>query len=271
MTPQEWIKGALPCPFCGAAPDYNPKDPERHGDAWATVFCRDEDCPANQGANVTNMDDDENFHPVEEAVKLWNKRSAPEGATHLAAALEEITEIRKASAWIVDCEKWDSGTQLLNEKAVAQARIEHRRSSMQVSPTLPPSIEAWMMLVARRQGRDESAEEIARLRAEAGRVVVPELAPDGMSTAAFVDGYRFAASRAHSVPSSRVLKDGEVAVDAGELAALRKLFSAAGNTIANIRSGVTIAEINDAWAGVCSAQIMRTQATATESGEKGGA
>ena len=86
------------------------------------------------------------------------------GADHLAAALEEITEIRKASAWIVDCEKWDSGTQLLNEKAVAQARIEHRRSSMQVSPTLPPSIEEWMMLVARKQGRDESAEEIAKLR-----------------------------------------------------------------------------------------------------------
>lgn len=113
--------------------------------------------------------------------------------------------------------------------------------------------------------------EITRLRAEAGRVVVPELTPDGMSTAAFVEGYRFATSRAHSVPSSRVLNDGEVAVDARELAALRDLFSAAGNTIANIRSGVTIAEINDAWAGVCSAQIMRTQATATESGEKGGA
>ena len=198
------------------------------------------------------------------------------GADHLAAALEEITEIRKASAWIVDCEKWDSGTQLLNEKAVAQARIEHRRSSMQVSPTLPPNIEEWMMLVARKQGRDESAEEIARLRAdastaspscdrcqsahccsvtgstvpplcvtdpdgslplwmpwtnadvqarvdplhaeigrlraEAGRVVVPELTPDGMSTAAFVEGYRFAASRAHSVPAGRVLKDGEALV-----------------------------------------------------------
>lgn len=55
-------------------------------------------------------------------------------------------------------------------------------------------------------------EEIARLRAEAGRVVVPELTPDGMSTAAFVEGYRFAASRAHSVPAGRVLKDGEALV-----------------------------------------------------------
>ena len=164
MTPQEWIKDALPCPFCGAAPDFEPKDPKREGAAWALVFCCDESCPANGGANVTNQDDNVNFHPVEEAVKLWNKRSTPKGATHLAAALEEITEIRKASAWIVDCEKWDSGTQLLNEKAVAQARIEHRRSSMQVSPTLPPSIEEWMMLVARKQGRDESAEEIAKLR-----------------------------------------------------------------------------------------------------------
>lgn len=62
-----------------------------------------------------------------------------------------------------------------------------------------------------------------------------------------------------SVPASRVLRDGEVAVDATELVALRKLFSAAGNTIAGIRNGATIAEINDAWAGVCSAQILRSQ------------
>lgn len=139
--------------------------------------------------------------------------------------------------------------------------------------------------------------EIDRLRAEAGLVVVPELEGIPVVQPEFDDSgnkthwnvfdsdtdrllwtedpeeewRKHRRIAAHSVPSSRVLKDGEVAVDAGELAALRKLFSAAGNTIANIRSGVTIAEINDAWAGVCSAQIMRTQATATESGEKGGA
>lgn len=65
----------------------------------------------------------------------------------------------------------------------------------------------------------DAEEENARLKAQlsqAGRVVVPELVPDGMSTEAFADGYRFAASRAHSVPASRVLKDGEVAIQESE-------------------------------------------------------
>lgn len=72
----------------------------------------------------------------------------------------------------------------------------------------------------------DAEEENARLKAQlsqAGRVVVPELVPDGMSTEAFVDGYRFAQSRANSVPASRVLKDGEVAVSGEELEELRTL------------------------------------------------
>lgn len=121
--------------------------------------------------------------------------------------------------------------------------------------------------------------EIARLRAQLeGAVVVPELTEEEINARFWAYpapsddehwlkwahrdyrwAYHLAASRAHSVPASRVLRDGEVAVDARELAALRNLFSAAGNTIANIRNGATIAEINDAWAGVCSAQIMRSQ------------
>jgi len=153
-------------------------------------------------------------------------------------------ELRKAAEWIAECEKWDEGEQLLNEKALAQSQIEHRRSSMQIAPTLPMGVEDWMMLVARKQGRDENADEIAQLKeqlsqAKEERVVVPEwsvndfalscVAPgsyiDGDLRAIFRNaeaGYRLAASRAHSVPASRVLKDGEVAVDAAELAALRK-------------------------------------------------
>ena len=100
------------------------------------------------------------------------------------------------------------------------------------------------------------AAEILRLRAEAGRVVVPELTPDGMSTAAFVEGYRFAVSRAHSVPTSRILKDGEVAVDAEFLrTAIQRIEEFAPE------SALVGAEWLDA---------LRTQATATESGEKGG-
>ena len=101
--------------------------------------------------------------------------------------------------------------------------------------------------------------EIGRLRAEAGRVVVPELTPDGMSTAAFVEGYRFAASRAHSVPSSRVLKDGEVGVQSDEIELLRLLRDRASDSAP---SGELRVIAKDA---------LRTQATATESGEKGGA
>ena len=97
--------------------------------------------------------------------------------------------------------------------------------------------------------------EIDRLRAEAGRVVVPELIPDGMSTAAFVEGYRFAASRAHSVPSSRVLKDGEVGVQSDEIELLRLLRDRASDSAP---SGELRMIAKDA---------RRTQATATESGK----
>lgn len=113
-----------------------------------------------------------------------------ECATHLTKVLAErdalraeVAELREASAWIVECEKWDDGSQLANEKARAQAMTEYNRSLRQVSPELPPTFEAWMMLVARKQGRDESAAELAALRAEvehmkAAPVVVPELTLD---------------------------------------------------------------------------------------------
>ena len=121
----------------------------------------------------------------------------------------------------------------------------------------------------------ERGAEIARLRAEAGRVVVPELTPDGMSTAAFVEGYRFAASRARSVPSSRILKDGEVAVDAEEWAAMCDLgfdpvpccldhhgFCQEHNWFSEKPCPTAILQ---------RLYALRAQATATESGEKGGA
>jgi len=110
-----------------------------------------------------------------------------------------------------------------------------------------------------------------RLRAEAGRVVVPELAPDGMSTAAFVEGYRLAASRAHSVPSSRVLKDGEVAVDAEEWAAMCDLGFDPGPC--RLDHHGFCQEHNWFSEKPCPTAILqrlyalRTQATATESGK----
>ena len=113
--------------------------------------------------------------------------------------------------------------------------------------------------------------EIGRLRAEAGRVVVPELTPDGMSTAAFVEGYRFAASRAHSVPSSRVLKDGEVGVDAETM--LEVVNSVKFMASFECQCDLSVGHICE---GCCASRLgrkldsLRTQATATESGEKGG-
>lgn len=139
-----------------------------------------------------------------------------EGAQHLAAALEEIAELRKAAEWIVECEKWDEGSRLLNEKALAQARIECKRASEQASGELPPNLEEWMMLVARKQGRDESAAEIARLKAQlsqAERVVVPEL-DSGISFWKHANGtwYCWDGWKNTEMTRSRILKDGEVAV-----------------------------------------------------------
>ncbi|MBK9580303.1 MAG: hypothetical protein IPO40_24825 [Fibrobacteres bacterium] len=167
------------------------------------------------------------------SLPLWMPWTNADVQARVDALHAEINKLRKEKSLIAGAMRADDARLMVAMARVSKTPEDHLGFGCDAPE--------WM------------ADEILRLRAEAGRVVVPELTPDGMSTAAFVEGYRFAASRAHSVPASRILKDGEVAVDAGELAALRKPFSAAGNTIANIRSGVTIAEINDAWAGVCSA------------------
>ena len=109
---------------------------------------------------------------IKDTLNRWpTGHHVAEGASHLAAALEEIAkcdaeidELREASAWIKVCETWDEGETLLDEKARTQAIAEHNRSLRLVSPDLPPSFESWLMAVARKQGRDESAEEIAKLR-----------------------------------------------------------------------------------------------------------
>ena len=62
-----------------------------------------------------------------------------------------------------------------------------------------------------------------------------------------------------------------VTVPRKELAALRKLFTAAGHTIHAAATGgrATLEEINDAWAGVCSAHIaLRSSAQAGKDGSK---
>lgn len=135
-------------------------------------------------------------------------------------------------------------------------------------------------------------EEIARLRAEAGRVVVPELTradldreigedlwkyatPGSRITneaagmrdrrnLEFSAGYRFATSRAHSAPSIRVLKDGECAVSEAELEILRKIAS-------RWTPPFGVPQTMEAQALFDRLYALRTQVAATESGEKGGA
>lgn len=218
----------------------------------------------------------------EAAEQLENLEFLQEGATHLAAALEEIAKLKEeAEMWKSLAKEWLH--EIHRKPALDDVRKLHAHvrvpGCVHIEHAKPG--EYWIdldMMADRIKVTDGleiiSAEEIARLRAEAGRVVVPELTPDGMSTAAFVEGYHFAASRAHSVPFSRVLKDGEVAVDAEEWAAMCDLGF--DPEPCRLDHHGCCQEHNWFSEKPCPTAILqrlyalRTQATATESSEKGG-
>ena len=158
-----------------------------------------------------------------------------EGADFLAAALEEIARLRAdASAASPSCDRCQSAHCCsVTGSAVPPLCVTEPDGSLPLwMPWTNADVQARV---------DPLHAEIDRLRAEAGRVVVPELTesdlcqqctalrPDDGSLSSemaknqrfnFANGYALATSRAHSVPSSRVLKDGEVAVDAEEWAAM---------------------------------------------------
>lgn len=71
--------------------------------------------------------------------------------------------------------------------------------------------------------------------------------------------YNLAVSRARAIPADRALGDGMVQVDQKELMALESLFGAAGRAIhaASSGRGATLVEINEEWAGVCAAKVLR--------------
>jgi hypothetical protein len=154
----------------------------------------------------------------------------------LEASQAELADIRIASDWIVNCAEYDEGSILANEKALAQAKIEHARCSRRVGPPYMGSVEDWAMLVARQQGRDEARAELALSTRDAAILAEAEANPPPLSA-------RFLA-------------------DVKELAALRNLFAACGENIHACSGGqpVTLAAINDAWAGVCAAQVTRRDA-----------
>lgn len=64
----------LPCPFCGEAPEIEPKDPKREGDAWARIVCSTLTCSAKPDVIVYENGHDRS---VLQAVRRWNNRVAP--------------------------------------------------------------------------------------------------------------------------------------------------------------------------------------------------
>ena len=164
-----------------------------------------------------------------------------EGATHLAAALKEIARLRAdASAASPSCDRCQSAH---------CCSVRTHDGEIPLCVTDPEgSLPLWMPWTnADVQARVNPLHaEIDRLRAEAGRVVVPELEGIPVVQPDFDDSgnkthwnvfdsdtdrllwtedpeeewRKHRRIAAHSVPSSRVLKDGEVAVDAEEWAAM---------------------------------------------------
>ena len=73
----------LPCPFCGQQPFVGPENPEKTGDGWAFVICRNEKCHANVKVEAYELEGTkESFNSVKEssdaykaeAIKRWNIR-----------------------------------------------------------------------------------------------------------------------------------------------------------------------------------------------------
>jgi hypothetical protein len=68
----------LPCPFCGTMPEVGPKDPEKEGNAFGYVACRNrESCPATPYVTDGELVADERGTKAYQAIaiKRWNTRS----------------------------------------------------------------------------------------------------------------------------------------------------------------------------------------------------
>jgi hypothetical protein len=81
-----WIASAdvNPCPFCGKPPVFHPLEPEREGNAWASIRCETKSCPtykpnARHGVEVgdgaTVADERGTTGYMAAALKRWNKRA----------------------------------------------------------------------------------------------------------------------------------------------------------------------------------------------------
>lgn len=67
----------LPCPFCGALPALNPKDPAREGNAWGEVRCVNSQCLVKPKVDDNEIVADDRGTPayIEAAILNWNKRA----------------------------------------------------------------------------------------------------------------------------------------------------------------------------------------------------
>lgn len=74
---------ALPCPFCGQAPEIGPKEPEREGGAWGVVKCVNQQCSTYtvaracgvfvlDGEDVCDERGTEAYQQA--AIRRWNQR-----------------------------------------------------------------------------------------------------------------------------------------------------------------------------------------------------
>lgn len=160
-----------------------------------------------------------------------------EGTQHLAAALEAVAAMSPA------CLRCQSShcCSVRDDSAKVPLCVSDPEDSLPLwMPWTNADVQARVDPIYAQV--DALRGEVSRLQAQlsqvqAERVVVPawsanDFARECVSPGSYIDrdlravfrnaevGYRFAASRAHSVPSSRVLKDGEVAVDAAEWEAM---------------------------------------------------
>lgn len=145
---------------------------------------------------------------------------AQEGATHLAAALKEVARLGEQVAGLARRSDLRLCSSCRQTRCMAQKERQYGKTCWQYAPNTNQDIQ-------------ELRDKIARLKSEAERVVIPELTehalreycePDRAARNAYTRGYQLAKQQAHSIPSSRALKDGEVAVQSEYFDALENAW-----------------------------------------------
>lgn len=72
-----------PCPFCGATPDVEPKNPKIEGDAWTRIVCKNDGCWVKPHASA--YIDGDHYSAAREA---WNRRTEPSPAAPITISNE---------------------------------------------------------------------------------------------------------------------------------------------------------------------------------------